>query len=521
MEQPARTTLTQLGTILFAIWVAARHGLFGEALNGVRVACLSVQGVGSFVHVDLSWLPFALAMACFFRAPPSERVTRSLLVLLAAAQAASHAASNLDRYYAGHALAWDLGNFVQPMWRAAHGEAMSATWSSGAPLWGDHGSFAFFVFAPWVRVGSDPASALIVVQSLLTASFGPALYLLAKRLGLDALTSLAAAAALASSRALANAAGFDFHPECALPLLLTLLCVFHVSGRAVALLVTGLAAASLKDGAAMVVAMTALFLGARPVQRPTLLVAGLAAALACFDVLWLPRLSGWPSYVQMNASAAVDPGIAIETTLGRALSQGGLGWLHPVAWFGGAPWALAAGLSPKLAVKGLSFQYGFLWVPVGALGTLFALRWLGPAKRKPVATLWAVMTLAVNAPLGWPPSLGANAASFDDLRDQLAQKVASSDAVATDACTAPLLMDREQLLGLCQLDVAALTKDGTERWTLPSARALDANVVVIDRRCQVHGACLAEQLSTIQARGFALVGVVDQRFGVFRRTPSP
>jgi len=509
-----------LGTTGLGVWLAGR--LFGPF--GPSLAWPAEHPVGAFLHFDVLALGLAVLALAWHAREPSRDYARGVLAALSLTSFVAAAVSNLGRYYSGRALAWDLGNAVQAMWRQASGLSMACRWYGDQLLWGDHGSFAFFAFAPLTHLGGDPATALLLAQSALVAAWPPLAYAAARALGLARSLALGCALAAAASRALANAAAFDFHPEAALPALLALAVVAHARDKPRALLCWVLLAVSLKEMAALVMGAACVFFALESKRKWPLGLAALAFAIAAFDIAWLPHLTHWPSYLAMNASAGRDLGLAAETTLLRALSTGLVGWLHPFAWFAGAPWIAAAGLSPKLAVKGIEFQYGFLWYPVGVLGAAWLLAALGKRAPRmvPAAGLtWAVLVAAVNAPLPLEWSkLPRRARVFREVRAELRAPGAASPelSVASDACSAPLLADRRELAGLCLLDVPAFVAGRGERWDLPSQRALErANVIVVDRLCRVHERCLGEQLGRAEAMGFAPAARVRDRYLVWRR----
>ncbi len=508
--------LSGLGISMLAVYCALRVSGWVPGVDAWRI-----EGAGAYVRLDPSSLLAICGLGLVWRGGASRGSSTLVLGILSATFAISTLHANLVRYYGGDALAWDLGNFVQPMWRSAHGQSMTVTFWGASPLWGDHGSFAMFLFAPLTRLFADPATGVLLAQAGLAAAFIPALYLVARRAGLERTLSLAISTAAASSRALFHAAAFDFHPECALGLLLALLALSVLTQRHRHAIVLALLAASLKDVAALTVMMALVYFAWR--HRSALLLAGaaLCAGIAAFDMRVLPALTGWPSYVAMNTSAGIDLSTAVLSTLGRSVSQGLAGWLHPFSWFSGAPWAAAAALSPKLAVKGLGFQYGFLWAPVGMLGTVFAFSWLSRRAPQRVATAgaaWAALTLAINArPAAPDTSLRDAHAHFVASRTALQSALPAAARIGTDACTSPLLLDRADVRGLCLLDVAALARGHEERWNSPAPRALEVDYVVFDRLCTAHGACAQAQLEQAQRLGFKLHTIVRQRWGVFAR----
>jgi uncharacterized membrane protein len=494
-----------VGRAAFVVWLAVR--LFVRIKPSVLTISTD-QGELPMLFLDASFLLLGLSLIAFFRAPPSAREVRGYVAALAVSGFLSGACLALVRYYRGDALAWDLANFVQPMWRTAHGLAMNSTWHGDRPLWGDHGSFALFLFAPLTRLFDDAATGLLLVQALLTAAFIPALYALSLVFGLSPLAGLALACVAFVSRPLGYAQSFDFHPECALPLLLVLF-VWAQRARKLALLaLCTLLIVSLKDVTALTLFTTAGYLAFRDRDRVSALCAAAALVVAALDTQLLPSLTGWASYVTMNTSAGVDVALAIKTSLMRALGGGLLGALHPFGLVAGAPWTAAAALSPKILVKGVQFQYGFLFVPCALLGALelWAYTTRRSARALPVMLGWALLTVAVNAPrsLDLDKLAGAHE-SFAQRRALLASLAEPSDQLASDACTASYVMERATLLPLCQIDTDRIAASGEERWDKPDDRALSASLLLVSKSCSLHGSCLAQQVSRARAAGFVVV----------------
>lgn len=529
---------------LFALWA----WLLARTLGPVKPLVLSAAtpaGPLPFLALDVTWLLLGVGLlACAIEAP-GRRAVRALLGAMAGLGLAGYAVSGLVRVGRGEALAWDLANFLQPMHRLAMGLDLRSTWHDDRPLWGDHGSFAMAVFAPLTRLFDDVAVGPILAQAALLAAFTPALYAAARALGLGRVPALGVACAGFAARPLAAVAAFDFHPECALPALLAGLVVAHRRGRLGLFLAGTLAAASLKDMAALTTAGLIAGLLAMPnareasptsptaptapiSRRATALALAIAAAIAAVDVFVLPAATGWTSYVAMNTQAPVDPAVSASTTLWRALTTGLLGRLHPLGLLSGAPWDLAAALSAKPLVKGASFQYGAFFVPAGVLGAaaLFAaLARRRPARATTAALTWATLVVALNAPraagyLELPEAWEAREARRAEVGRLLADAAAPDDApIATDACTAPDLMERPSLLPLCQIDLEAFAATGAERWDHPDPRALTAPLVLVRPGCSVHGPCLRAQLEALRAAGYRRTAGKDGL--VLLRPPPP
>lgn len=475
-------------------------------LTSEVVSAARVSGHGlTFFYLDASWVLLAAAVALWTRAAPTPRQAWWLIGVLSAVTSAQLMLGASQRYLSGASRAWDLANYVQPMWRAAHGLSMTSAAYVDRPVWADHGAFAMFLMAPFTRLTEPAALGMFALQSVLAGASVLTMFGLGRALGLPVYASLGGAAVLASSRALAHAARFDFHPECALPVLLLGLAWAHERRRTSAALLLSLLAVSLRDVAALTVALLWLYWALRERSRTALLVAAGALAVAALDMIWLPRWTGWQSYVALHGSVPVDLWVAVETTCLRALSTFGIGWLHPIAWFAGAPWVVAAGLSPKLLVKGIDFQYGFLFVPVAALGALHVLKQLGgraPQTLGWACVLWVGAATAVNAPA--PASLTqtlAASARTSVVDAQLTTLLSREASVAADACAAPYVMDRTDLTLLCRLDGRALQETGVERWEEPVTSALSSDFIVVREGCSANGPCVNEQLRRAQHDG--------------------
>jgi hypothetical protein len=508
-----------LAAAAFVLWLGLR--LFAQVTPHV-FSVSTPAGALPFLYCDLSFLALAPCLLVWRRAPPSERTARGYVAAMTLCAALTYGSHALRRFYRGDALAWDLANFLQPLWRSMGGLGMTSTWHGDKPLWGDHGSFALYLFAPLTRLFDDAATGPLLAQAALTAAFVPACYALARALGLCAAAALAVACVAMASRPLFYAASFDFHPECALPLLLALLLLAHARGRFAACVLFALLAASLKDMAALTVFGACAYLAARDRAPKLGALACAVLGVALFDMFMLPQLTGWGSYLTMNTSAPVDVPIALETSLMRALSTGLLGSLHPLGLLAGAPWNVAAALSPKLLVKGVQFQYGYFFVGSGLLGAVCAAAWLQrrTSRGLELVLAWALLCVAWNAPraLGLPETRAARA-SFEAVRADLAQLTAGHARVATDACSAAYVMERPVLLPLCQIDLERFAQSGDERWNRADPRAFGASLILVQPSCALHGSCLAEQLRRAQRLGFSSAGA--KRGFVTLKAPPP
>jgi uncharacterized membrane protein len=491
----------------FVVWLCLR--LFAAAASQV-FSVSTRSGALPFLFCDLSVLALAPCLLLWRRQPPDAPTARGCVAALTLYAGLVYGSHALRRFYGGDALAWDLGNFLQPMWRSMSGLGMISTWHGDKPLWGDHGSFALYLFAPLTHLFEDAATGPLLAQAALTAAFVPACYALSRALGLSTAAALAIACVAATSRPLFYAATFDLHPECALPLLLALLLLAHTRGRFVACALLALLAASLKDMAALTTFGACTYLAVRDRAPKLALLACAVLCVALFDMFWLPALTGWDSYLSLNTSAPLDAGLAAKTTLMRALGTGLFGSLHPLGVLAGAPWTLAAAASPKLLVKGVQFQYSYFFVSSGLLGAIYLAAWLRRRSARgglDLVLAWSLVCVAFNAPR--PLNLRdtrAARASFEVVRAELDRLTAGHPQVATDACSAAYIMERPVLLPLCQIDLEHFARGGEERWDRPDPRALRAPLILARPDCGLHHGCLAEQLRRAQRLGYTRRG---------------
>lgn len=517
---PSALPWQALGVLAVLPWLAIRLGWRGDSVPASFALPMDGQS-WPFLHFDLGALWLLPAVALWLLAEPTRHCARTVVAALTAGHAWLYASESLTRYYRGGATAYDMALYIQPLWRAAGGKSLAFTWYGDMPLWGDHGIIASFLFVPFARAFADPGTGVLLAQALLVAGWLPALYAFARALQLERGVALLLVCSAAASRSLQSAVIYDFHFECALPLLFALALWAHQRGRFAWLVGCVALGALLKDMAALTFGMALLWLGFERRERRTLLLGALPLAIAGFDLFLLPRLSGAASYVGMHARHDTDYGLAVSTTVLRASSTMFLGWLHPLAWFAGAPWALAAGLSAKAAVKTLFFQYGFMHVPVAFAGAARMLAWLrGRARAWPAAAaLWVMLTISVNAQGVLSGAQLATARQhFANQRSLLLSAAVAPRgmSVASDACIAPYLMERDVLAGLCVLDIAEFARSGKERWDAPGAHALSTQRIVVDLGCNAHGDCLAAQVARAKQLGYR-EGVRGPRLLVLER----
>jgi uncharacterized membrane protein len=164
-----------------------------------------------------------------------ERISRRLLEprtlvwAAAAAYALALTAATVDRHRDFESGGYDLGIFGQGVWLLGQGVRPFST-VRGRDLLADHFQPALVLFAPLGALEWTPV-ALLVVQAVLLAAAAPALYALARRIGVRPPLALGVALLWLASPLTQWANLFDFHPESAVPLLLVLCALELERGR--------------------------------------------------------------------------------------------------------------------------------------------------------------------------------------------------------------------------------------------------------------------------------------------------
>jgi hypothetical protein len=161
-------------------------------------------------------------------------------------------------------------------------------------------------------------------------------------------------------------------------------------------------------------------------------------------------------------------------------------------------------------VKGIDFQYGFLFAPVAFIGAALLAAWL--VRRRPrigpsLVVAWALGVVAVNASAG--VELGELRAAHRLYRHRheflAAAGVRRESRVAADNCTAPLLVERDVLLPICYVDFERFARTGLEPIDVPVAAAVEADRIVVHRGCPSYEGCLELQLARAAAAGYRLL----------------
>lgn len=510
------------GWVAAALWLVMRLvGPHAPFVWGLPVA----HGVLNYFYIDWTWLALLVSMLLLRKVPLNDRAAHVAIGILSFATFIQYATSALTRYYSGHARAWDLANYVQPMWRAAHGMEMSAGVHGEPPVWADHGAFAMFLYAPLTRVAADAGTGMLLAQSAIAAVGCIFAYDLGRALTLSVPVSLSLAVFHASSRPLLHAASFDFHPECAFPALALAIVSSRARGKVALPVILSLLASTVREMAALSVGMLWTYWALRERRGRHAWVAVACMVVAAIDMAVLPRLFGsYPYASGLNVARERDLLLAIETTLLRVAATGTVGWLHPLAWLMGLPWVAAAGTSAKDAVKGIDFQYGFLFVVVSTIGTAMLFRLAMGWRRSFVSALigtWLIVSVAISAAPGVPlASLISAQRWFTKIHEGLARHLPHDAFVTADECSASYVMERPRLGLFCKIDMNLLETQRVERWSQPVANALAADYLLVRRDCPVRGDCARLQLAEAQQRaGFGIVAQVGP-FTVLARRSS-
>jgi uncharacterized membrane protein len=379
-----------------------------------------------------------------------------------------------DRFWS---VDFDMGIYDQAVWLLAHGHDFITV--RGLPVFGHHGTFAFYLLAPasWLGAGVD---FLNVLQVTVLALGAVPLYLLGRDRGLHPWAAAALGVAFLLHPALQFLGWELFHPEtmAVTPLLCAYLCATRRSwgwfaGWAVL-------AVSWKEDVALAVIALGLVIAFRPRRTPADRRAGLIAAglaLVYFVLvtqLLLPEVSGYPPhYENLYSGVGGSPGGVVETAFtdpGVITGKVGSSETADFAWKLLAPFGLTALLSPGALLMGLpqfgidaiadpswtrSISYHYAALPLAAIavaaveGVAFLVRRIGRAARWAIPAF--VLACAFVTTLAWGPSpIGAQ---YDEgwwppsTDTRLDAKRAAIDLVPDDASVSAVYTFVPQLSG--------------------------------------------------------------------------
>jgi uncharacterized membrane protein len=354
-----------------------------------------------------------------------------------------------------------MGIYDQAIWLLAHGHDFITV--RGLPVFGHHGTFAFFLLAPasWLGAGAD---FLNVLQVTVLALGAVPLYLLGRDRGLAPWAAAAVGGAFLLHPA-SQFLGWElFHPEtmAITPLLCAYLCATRRSWGWFAGWVV--LAVAWKEDVALAVIMLGLVIAFRPRhtaadRRAGLLTAGLALLFfLCVTQLLLPAVSGHPAhYENLYSGVGGSPAGVLDTALrdpGAITSRIGSSETGDFAWRLLAPFGLTAVLSPGALLIGLPqfgidaiadpawtrmIHYHYAALPLAAIaiaaveGVAFLVRRIGGPTRWVIPTFVLCCALVTTvawgpSPIGaaydagwWPPAsdsrLDAKRAAVDLVRD--------------------------------------------------------------------------------------------------------
>ncbi len=325
---------------------------------------------------------------------------------------------------------FDMGIYDQAVWLLAHGHDFITV--RGLPVFGHHGTFAFYLLAPASWLGAGPDFLNVLQVSVLALGAVP-LYLLARDRGLHPWGAAALGGAYLLHPALQFLGWELFHPEsmAVTPLLCAYLCATRRSwgwfaGWAVL-------AISWKEDVALAMVLLGLVIAFRPRhtaadRRAGLITAGLALLyFLAVSQLLLPTVSGYPAhYENLYAGVGGSPGGVLETAVedpGAITSRVGSSETVDFAWKLLAPFGLTAFLAPGALLIGLpqfgvnaiadpswtrSISYHYAAMPLAAVaiaaveGVGFLVRRIGGAARWAIPSF--VLACALASTIAWGPS---------------------------------------------------------------------------------------------------------------------
>jgi uncharacterized membrane protein len=383
-----------------------------------------------------------------------------------------------DRFWS---VDFDMGIYDQAVWLLAHGHDFITV--RGLPVFGHHGTFAFYLLVPasWLGAGPD---FLNVLQVTVLALGAVPLYLLGRDRGVEPWGAAALGGAFLLHPALQFLGWELFHPEtmAITPLLCAYLCATRRSWGWFA--AWAVLAVSWKEDVALALIVLGLVVAFRPKhtsadRRAGLITAGLAIAyFLVVTQLLLPTVSGHPAhYENLYSGVGGSPEGFFETALhepGAIASRIGSSETGNFAWHLLAPFGLTALLAPGALLIGLpqfgldaisdpswtrSISYHYAALPLAAVaiaaveGVAFLVRRIDGAARWAVPAL--VLACALVTTLAWGPSpIGAEYGEgwWPPATDtRLGAKRAAVDLVPDDAAVSavftfvPQLSDRERI----------------------------------------------------------------------------
>src|SRR5262245_31260466 len=221
-----------------------------------------------------------------------------------------------DRFWS---VDFDMGIYDQAVWLLAHGHDFITV--RGLPVFGHHGTFAFFLLAPASWLGAGP-NFLNVLQVTVLALGAVPLYVLSRDRGLQPWGAAALGGAFLLHPALQFLGWELFHPEAMA--ITPLLCAYVAAERRSWGWFAGWAvlAVSWKEDVALAMIVLGLVIAFRPRhtaadRKAGLITAGLALGyFLVITQLVIPAVSGHPAhYENLYSGVGGSPGGIIDTAL--------------------------------------------------------------------------------------------------------------------------------------------------------------------------------------------------------------
>ena len=319
----------------------------------------------------------------------------ALVWLAAVGYATVLSAASVQRHDEFRSGGYDLGIFDQGLWLLAHGMRPFST-IRGRDLFADHFQPALVLFAPLGLDGLAPAG-LLIVQSALLAAVAPALYALARRIGVEPWLALGVAVLWLASPLTQWANLFDFHPESAVPLLLVVAALELERERTAGFVAAAALASCFKEDVSLVFLGWGVLLSLEGRRR-------LGLSLAAASVTWfvlatqvaIPALGG--SFEDYSARFSGDRGSSLiavlaslvahpldtvgdlvgpsnlKVLLALVLATGGLALLAPARLLPAVPALAANFLSAYSYQHELRFHYYLIPAAVFAIAAAYGAR---------------------------------------------------------------------------------------------------------------------------------------------------
>ena len=329
---------------------------------------------------------------------------------------------SLKLYYGYGEAPFDLAIFDQGMWLISHFHAPFVT-VIGRNLFGDHTSFALFLFAPFYRLFPEPQG-LLALQTLLLAGPAVPIYLLARKYIKSTLIATSLVATYLLSPLLQQGNLDQFHPEAFQVLFISVAIYAAVERKSVLLVVMVVLSLMVKEDAALLVVPLGVWVATRRDRRVGIsIIAGSVLWATVANWLIIPRLLGSSS---IYASRIPFGGVA--GLFGTLIHRPAQLWSYLVSqgrpfylWQLGSTVGFAFLFSPEIALIGvlvvaeniisddpymhqILYQYSMALAPILVLGTLYAIAKQSHVWRRNALTMVALIAAAWSCTLwGYAP----------------------------------------------------------------------------------------------------------------------